>query len=427
MDVIHKLLHFIRYLGHRYGQDQCTRTAAALSYTTLLSLVPFFAVTFSILAAFPVFKELVGQIQDYIFQNFVPASGEVVQTYVQQFVKKASSLTGVGIAFLMLTALMLMATIEGALNMIWRVRTGRRMISSFMVYWSVLTLGPILLAVSLVLTSYLTSLPFLSEGGETVHTARTTLLGLMPFLSTMLAMSLLYIVVPNCNVPVRNGLAGAALAALLFEGAKKAFALYVISFPTYSKIYGALASIPLFLVWIYVSWLVVLLGAELTYCLTTFRENEMSRSETEKEPSFINAFRIIGYLWQAQKKGELLSEEQLAELECDQDIASIDANLHRLEEEKLVHRALEGGWSLSRDISEMTVMDLYRMQTQVLPDLQGSWARVDGWNKALYDVLSTADSKLSVAMAVSLKSLYVDRDDAAQQQQEEKENLKVVR
>ncbi len=263
---IARLQRFLRFLAGNFRKDHCLRTAASLSYTTLLSLVPLLAVMFSVLSAFPVFEAVVDKIQDYIFQNFVPASGEVVQSYIQQFLQQASRLTGPGIAFLVLVAVMLMDTIDGVLNGIWGVRRRRRWLSQFLVYWSVLTLGPLLLAVSIIVSSYLVSLPLLT-GVDPSGTVRGMLLSLMPFLSICVALALLYVLVPNRMVPLRNGLVGAALAALLFELAKHLFAMYLRWFPTYELIYGALATIPLLLVWIYVSWLITLFGAEIGYAL----------------------------------------------------------------------------------------------------------------------------------------------------------------
>jgi len=227
------------------------------------------AVMLAVLSAFPAFHNLIERTQDFIFQNFVPASGEVIQNYIQQFVDQASDLPGLGIVFLILTALFLMNTIDAALNNIWRVQRNRRLISKFLIYWSVLTLGPVLLAVSIAITSYLISLPLFVES-ITIGSMKPTLLTLMPFMATTLALTMLYIIVPNLNVPVYMGITGGVLAAVLFEVAKKGFTVYVTSVPTYATLYGALAIIPIFLIWIYVSWIIVLLGAEISSCLATF-------------------------------------------------------------------------------------------------------------------------------------------------------------
>lgn len=269
ISIVRNTLQFISYLTSRFSEDACLTTAAALSFTTILSLVPLMAVMLAVLSAFPAFHNLIERTQDFIFQNFVPASGEVIQNYIQQFVDQASDLPGLGIVFLILTALFLMNTIDAALNNIWRVQRNRRLISKFLIYWSVLTLGPVLLAVSIAITSYLISLPLFVES-ITIGSMKPTLLTLMPFMATTLALTMLYIIVPNLNVPVYMGITGGVLAAVLFEVAKKGFTVYVTSVPTYATLYGALAIIPIFLIWIYVSWIIVLLGAEISSCLATF-------------------------------------------------------------------------------------------------------------------------------------------------------------
>lgn len=264
-------LLFIRYLGSSFYQDNCTRTASALSYTTLLSLVPLLAVVFAILSSFPQFVSLADEAQAFIFSNFVPASGEQVQTHFRQFIETAASMGSVGLFFLLLTAVMLMNTINVALNDIWQVAQQRNFFSSLLIYAVVLIFGPILIAASILLTSYVVSIPLIAEAGESVGAMRNVVLSVAPFFATMVALLLLYVVVPNCRVSWRAGMVAAVVAALLFELAKKGFAWYVLAFPTYTVIYGALAVIPVFLVWIYVSWLVLLLGAEIARCLTTFK------------------------------------------------------------------------------------------------------------------------------------------------------------
>ncbi len=229
------------------------------------------AVIFSILAFFPLFSSLVDDVQSYIFSNFVPSSNEQLQAHFKQFVETAASSGGVGLIFLMLTALMLMNTINVALNDIWQVKPKRNIFSALLIYGGVLLLSSLLFATSILLTSYLVSLPLIADGGEAVTGVKNLLLIVAPIAVTMVALLLFYVVVPNCKVSWRAGMIAAVTAALLFELAKKGFAWYVLAFPTYTVIYGALAVIPVFLVWIYVSWLVLLLGAEISRCLTTFK------------------------------------------------------------------------------------------------------------------------------------------------------------
>lgn len=271
---------FSSYFWRHFFSDNCLQHATALSYTTLLSIVPLMAVMLSIFTAFPVFEDINLQIQNFIFENFVPTSGEVIQQYIQQFSQNASKMTGPGLIFLVITSIMMMAAIDKSLNTIWDNSKPRRASARFMVYWLVLTLGPILIGVSLAISSYIVSLPLLSE--TTSYGEKLGLLRTLPFFMEALAFTLIYVIVPNCRVTFRSALIGGIVAALLFELAKKAFSFYITSFPTYETIYGAMSTVPVFLVWIFLSWAITLIGAELTWCLDTFSQTSSVDSEHDK-------------------------------------------------------------------------------------------------------------------------------------------------
>jgi len=258
---------FVRLVLHRFVEDRCQRVAGALSFTTLLAIVPLTAVTVSVLSMFPVFSSWMNVIQEFIYSNFVPAAGDVVEKYLTQFAAKAGRLTAVGIAFLVLTSVLLMATIEQAFNDIWRVRLTRKIVYRFLAYWALLTLGPILIATSLILTTNLfTALPF------TVRTDTTLLASaldtILPWILEFGAALLLYTVVPSISVPWRHALVGATVAVVLLELAKGLFAAVMKYFiHSYQIVYGTVAALPIFLLWIYLSWSIILLGAIVTATL----------------------------------------------------------------------------------------------------------------------------------------------------------------
>jgi len=255
-----RLWRFVRQVVSRFGEDRCSRVAGALAFTTILSLVPLTAVALGMLSVYPVFQSWMAAIQDFIYSNFVPASGDVVQQYLEQFAHKTGQLTAFGLLFLAVTAVLMMATIELAFNDIWRVRQQRKLLQRFLTYWAILTLGPFLIGVSLTLTSQLFSLPLFVGPGILRAISGVFQLGL-PVVFEVLAFLMLYMLVPNTPVKWRHALLGSVCAALLFELAKRGFAYYVAQVPTYQTIYGAVAALPIFLIWIYLSWLVVLLGA----------------------------------------------------------------------------------------------------------------------------------------------------------------------
>jgi membrane protein len=263
------LWRFARRVGERFSADRCTRSAAALSFTTMFALVPFMAVGFAMFSLFPQFQRLRETIKDFIYGNFVPAAGDVVEKYLDQFLANAGRLTIWGLLFVLATALLLMLTIERAFNDIWHAREHRQRLHRLLAYWALLTLGPVLIGVSLTLTSQLAALSLLAP--SLFGNVRPLLFGLLPVALEVLAFVLLYTVVPSRPVRLRHALTGGLCATALFEIAKRAFALYVSQFPSYRVIYGAVATLPVFLLWVYLSWLVVLLGAVVTATLPEWR------------------------------------------------------------------------------------------------------------------------------------------------------------
>lgn len=406
MNPARKLLRFTDRLLRQFHEDRCLGMAASLSYTTLLSLVPLLAVMFSVLAAFPVFETVAGKIQDYIFRNFVPASGEVIQSYFEGFTEQARRLTGPGIFFLVVVALMLMYSIDEEINHIWRVRSPRSWPAKFVVYWAVLTLGPLLLAVSIVVSSFLVSLPVVSGIDDAMAGVRSWALSVMPFLSILVALTLLYVLVPNRRIKLRYGLGGAVVAAAMFELAKLSFTLYVSNVPTYATIYGALAVIPLFLVWIYVSWAVVLLGAEISYCLALSPDREQAAGASGPLAPLVAAYRVLGHLWECQQHGETLSEEQLLKLEPGLSREGLTAVMGILEERKYVLMVAEAEWMLARDMGEITLADLYNAMQHTIAGVTGPPGPADPWSRALFEVLRDAEKELDCKMRIPLKDLY---------------------
>ena len=256
---------FVKCVWHRLFDDHIQTNAAALSFTTVLAVVPAAAVMFSMLSMFPVFEEWSQELENFVYNNLVPDTGELVQSHLQDFVNQTGRLTAFGLLFLLVSALLLLFTIEETLNKIWRVDTSRSVVQRILSYWGVLTLAPLLMGASLSLTSYLVSTALGGDGS--VAQARSWFLSVLPFLFEALTFVLLYTAVPNKPIRFNHALAGGVTAALLFEITKQGFTWYISNFRSYEIIYGALSSIPIFLIWIYLSWLVVLVGAEVTAVL----------------------------------------------------------------------------------------------------------------------------------------------------------------
>jgi len=394
-----------RRVVHHFFADHCTQIAAALTYTSLLSLVPLLAVGFSLLSAFPVFESLSNDVRKFIFTNFVPASRDMIQNYLIDFTDKASHLTLVGIIFLIITALLLVETIDRAVNDIWKVRQRRSGLSKFMAYWAILSLSPMLIGISLAVTSYLVSLPFISNVAETL-VSKKQFLSFTPFGLTTLAFTLIYVIVPNRYVPLWHGITGGILAALLFEAAKKGFAYYVTEVATYELIYGTLSSIPIFLLWVYLSWVIILLGVEITRSLGDYdRENNDFNNCIPNNENLIYAFHLIGHLWQAQQQRKLLTVKKLIQLEPYFQNANIDILLNHLEKKQWIHKVDNRRYALTRDIHESTLLDLYKSLSDLLLKTESVNAE-NTWNQSLSAVFEKTDSALTEALQIPLYQFY---------------------
>jgi membrane protein len=278
---LHQGKMFIAAYIQRCQQDQITIIGGYLAYISLLSLVPFIAVMFSMLGMFPMFKQLKAQLEELIFANVIPTKGAEIQNYINEFISNTGGMTAVGILALIFVALLLIHNIDKTLNKIWRVKQRPRPIISFSIYWMILTLGPVLIGTSIAVTSYLAT--FSHYADDYTPGISSVILWLIPYVMSLLAFFFLYLVVPNVKVRVRHALWGALLATVLFEFFKRGFALYVTEFPSYQAIYGALALVPILFVWVYLSWLVVLLGAELTALLQQRAELQEAEDSGESQ------------------------------------------------------------------------------------------------------------------------------------------------
>lgn len=247
-------------LRERFREDRLGLSASSLTFTTTIALVPFFTVALALFTAFPIFGKLQSNLQAWLVQSLVPdAIARQVLGYLTQFAGKASRLGGVGLAALVVSAIALVLTIDRTLNGIWRVRRPRPLAQRLLIYWAAITVGPMLMAMSLGTTSYVVSasrglvrglpgfLPFVLDAIE--------------FLLLALALIALYRFVPNTPVKRAHAIAGGVAAAVGIEIAKRVLAWYIGKVPTYSAVYGAFATVPILLVWIYMAWSIVLLGA----------------------------------------------------------------------------------------------------------------------------------------------------------------------
>jgi len=350
-------LEYVQLLSHRIKEDRCLQVAGSLTFTTLLALVPLITIAVTVFSAFPVFSGFSIAIRQFFVANLVPTSaGKVITIYMQQFADNAGKLTAWGIVILGISSVMTMLTIDRTFNTIWRVRRPRSLISRLLIYWAVLTIGPLLIGASLSVTSWLLSL---SMGlVRDTEGAQVVLLKIVPLFLTCAALAFLYRTVPHRRVDTRDAIAGGTLAGIAFEGMKAAFGVYIKSVPTYKLVYGAFASFPIFLLWIYISWLVIIIGAEVTAALPYLRTGGV-RLRRRPGEQFLEAIRLLRLLHQAYHTGQVMRTEELR-VSLRLPLEECELLLDRLAAAGWVASTTSDGWVLVRDVSQIRLVDVYR-------------------------------------------------------------------
>lgn len=356
---------FARFLLRRFLDDHCLESAGALALTTLFALVPLVTVVFGILSAFPVFAEWRQDVSVFVFRNFVPAAGEAVQTYLTQFADNASKATAVGIIVLLVSVVSLTLSVESTFNRIWRVAQPRRATARFVVHWAVITLGPMAVVGVLALSAYLFTLP-LFEQADVEFSLKTRLLRLLPFLIQWGVLVAAYTLIPNRSVRVRDAAIGAIFAALLFEIVKRLFADYATNAANYQQVYGALAMVPIFVFWNYLSWILVLMGASLTASLAAFDYRPVEQRLAAGN-EFRGLVRVLAHFVDAQRGAGALHSGDLRSREPFLSDDLVQRFLRDLSEAGLIRRGDDGAWALTCDLAATTLYDVYARCDYRLP------------------------------------------------------------
>lgn len=396
--ILHDVPGFARYVFDRFREDRCWRMAAGLGYTSLLALVPLSAITFSMLAAFPIFEGLRDQFQDAIFANLLPQSAEAMRDYFNQFIKNTTTLSAVGVIGLAATAILLLGTIEADLNAIFRVRRPRPLIPRLLVFWAVISLGPLVVGASFSLATYFfvttKILEFDGPGGSLGFLG-----ALAPTIIMIFGFIAFYMVIPNRPVAFSSAAVGAIVAGLLFAVLRRVFGWYVSAFPTYENVYGALSAVPIFLVWMYLSWSVVLLGAVLTASVNEWHSagGRPSPLDSAIGARLKIAVRLLRALLQASrdmKGGAGLGRRDLLRATGISDIA-LDELLVKLRNHGFIELGANRRWLLVRDLDDATLGDLMtalnmNLESEERDDADGLGTHLDALRNAQHDALCTS-------------------------------------
>ena len=402
---------FSRYALHRFNRDGCFAASGALSYTTLVSLVPLGVIALGILSVFPNFAVVRQELLGLIFRNFVPAISEQAAWWFEYFAGSAAQATAIGIVGIAGTGVLLLATVEDQLNALWRVTTARPWGQRVLAYWTLITLGPLLVGMSLTLSTYLdTAARHAGFDPQAIYQFASGwphwLARVVPFALELIACTLLYCIIPNCAVRWRDGLAGAAVAAIAIEILKIAFGIYIGSMSSYQTVYGALATIPIFLLWMYVSWMAVLLGAVVAANLPTWRVDERLAHLSTGGVRLGFSLALIAALARAQRTGAACRNGSLA-AELGVATSVVDEHLQRLARAGFAAPTQAGGWVLAWSPETATLHDLY--EALDLP-LAGSWRgqRLAPWQVQVAPAMDRIVKAEATAMRVTLAALLTD-------------------
>ncbi len=361
-----RTLSFSRFIWQRFVDDKCFETAGALSYTTLVSLVPLTVAVFAMFSAFPVFQPARDTLVNFVFDNFVPAAGEAVQGTMLGFAANASKLTGISILVMLFSALAMMISIEDRFNRIWRVHVSRGWGSRLLLYWAALTLGPILVVGGIAVTSYVTAMPLLHGAIGQFGGITQALLSTLPFLVTFFTLWVMYTGIPNCLVRWRDAAIGALLGAVLFEIARWGFTVFIQHAQTYQQIYGVLASIPIFLLWIYLSWVIVILAASIAASMSAF-EYHAPMQALPAGAEFLGLLVVLRRFVEAQRSGECVDPAGIRAVDPYLHSTSVANYFADLQRADLIQRAESGGWVLTRSLDSTDLLRVYRHTDYRLP------------------------------------------------------------
>ena len=347
---------FFRFLGRRFVDDRLFEAAGALAFTTLFALVPLSMVVFGALSVLPAFNEWTDQLRSYIFANFVPSSAQAVEGYLLKLRDNPTQLTAAGAIALVVSVLVTLTSVETTFNRIWRVATARPRFGRFLVYWTVLTLGALVAASSLALSTQFFALAIFETAPGRLLEA--VMLRLAPMAIELLCFATIFKVVPHRTVKWRHAIAGAVLSVLLFELVKQGIGLYFGRFGNYQAIYGPLAVVPIMMLWTWLGWVAVLLGASFASSMSAFRY-QPAAMRLPLGFEMYGLLRLLGRFHQARQQGRGLHTDDIQHQEPMLTDSLVQQMLCELDGIGVVSRAEAGEWLLARDLDDVTLAELY--------------------------------------------------------------------
>lgn len=396
---------FLYFLIGNFIRDDCQQKSASLTYTTMLSIVPILTVLLVMLSSVPALSAVKEQIQNMIYSNLLPQSSIQVTQYFNDFAEKSSNLTAIGVFILFITTIMTLTTIEQAFNQIWRVEKRKGGLQSIAHYWMIVTLGPLILGTTFIVSSTVQSLSFLNQqiAGYGIDWAFWVQLG--SFLTMTLGFVAMYWLVPRCKVRFYYALIAGLFVAIMFEILKQTFGIVMSNFTSYEAVYGAFAALPIFLLWIYLSWNVILLGVEISYSLTIF-----SAHETNARHALLSIMEMLYLLYHRHLSGKTVSEEELRQVLGRQEMPNWYRYIESLQENNLITMTDDENYVLKRPLNNYTFWEFYQHLPYPLPygqDLTFILAnKPDEWMQNLIETLMKNNEQLKQQLSIPLADIF---------------------
>ncbi|MHA3891672.1 YihY family inner membrane protein [Acinetobacter sp. GXMZU3951] len=398
---------FVLFVLRRFEADRCREQAGSLTYTTLFAVVPMLTVFLVIISSIKALEPARQQLQQLIYSNFLPKTTIAFDKVLSAFTDKSSNLTIIGVLFLFITTVMMLTSIENVFNRIWRVKEKRGGMIGFMRYWTIISLGPIILGSAFVLSSTVASMNILSNNFAGYEVDGAFLLWLISFSLSILGFFILYWTIPNRSVPVKAAMIAGIFSASIFELLKNLFGFIMTNFTSYEIIYGAFAALPIFLLWIFLSWNIVLLGVEISYALTAFYTGK----EQKRHP-VIMLLDLLQLFYLKQQSGESMSDKEALDVLGREEIGHWPIYVLLLEQQNLVKRTDNNEYVLVRNLTQVDFWSFYKQLPYTLPrrtDVKNIHPDDHEWMQRIGPAFEEADDYLSAKLAMPLASIFEQR------------------
>ncbi|AYO55648.1 YihY family inner membrane protein [Acinetobacter wuhouensis] len=397
---------FILFVIRRFEADRCREQAGSLTYTTLFAVVPMLTVFLVIISSIKALEPARQQLQQMIYSNFLPKTSIAFDKAFNVFTDNSSNLTVIGVLFLFVTTVLMLTSIETVFNRIWRVQETRNGIIGFMRYWTIISLGPILLGSAFVISSAMASMSVLSNNFAGYQVDSSILLMLVSFGLTVLGFFILYWTIPNRSIPIQAAAIAGLFGAIAFELLKNLFGFVMANFTSYTIVYGAFAAIPIFLLWIFLSWNIVLLGVEISYALTAFHTGKI-----QTRHPVLMMLDILELFYKKQKTGEVVTDVEALDILGRGEIGRWPVYVQLLEKQNLIKRTDNNEYVLVRNLDEIDFWSFYTSLPYTLPrrkDVEHVHDD-DVWMKHIGPTLIESDEYLAAKLSIPLSTILDDK------------------